>query len=280
MVSPTWMARGRAVVDGPRPRVMAILNATPDSFSDGGQAAEVDAALARAESFIEEGADLIDVGGESSRPGAEPISVDEERRRVIPVVRALAGRFSIPISVDTTKAEVAREAIDAGASIINDIRGLADPALGSVVASADAGVVLMHMAGDPRTMQVAPQYKDVVAEVRDALALMIARAEALGIPRERISVDPGIGFGKTFAHNLELLRHLEQFASLGCALLIGTSRKGFLGQLTGQPVGGRGVASAASALAAVAAGANIVRVHDVRMTVDALRVWNAQRGGW
>lgn len=278
MVNPRWEARGRAIVEGPRPRVMAILNVTPDSFSDGGRAEGIDAALRRAETFLAEGADLLDVGGESTRPGSEPISVDEELRRVVPVVRALTERFSVPISVDTTKVEVARECLDAGAAIINDIRGLDDPEMAELAGRSAAGVVLMHMAGTPRTMQDDPRYEDVVREVRDFLAARVSRAEAAGIPRSRIAIDPGIGFGKTIEHNLALLRNLDRFADLGCALLIGTSRKGFLGRLTGRPIPERGVASVASALAAASLGANVVRVHDVGMTVDAFRVWEAQRG--
>jgi dihydropteroate synthase len=278
VVSPRWEALGRAIVDGPQPRVMAILNVTPDSFSDGGRAEGLDAALRHAERLVAEGADLLDVGGESSRPGAEPIGVEEELRRVVPVVQALAARFPVPISVDTTKVEVARASLAAGAAIINDIQGLADPELADLVARSGAGVVLMHMAGTPRTMQDNPHYDDVVREVRDDLAAKVARAEAVGIPRARIAVDPGIGFGKTVAHNLALLRDLGKFTNFGCALLIGTSRKGFLGHLTGRPIAERGVASVASALAAAAAGANVVRVHDVGMTVDALRVWEAQHG--
>jgi dihydropteroate synthase len=274
-----WEACGRAIVAGDVPRVMGIVNVTPDSFSDGGLAGTVEGAVAYALRLIAEGADLLDLGGESSRPGAEPVALDEELRRVIPVVEALAPRVAVPISVDTTKAEVARQALRAGASIINDIRGLdGDPDLSRLVAEAGAGVVLMHMAGTPQTMQVDPRYDDVVREVRDDLARRIERAEALGIPRERIAIDPGIGFGKTFEHNLELLRNLDRFANLGCALLIGTSRKGFLGTLTGREVGERATASVVSSLAAVARGANVVRVHDVGPMVDALTVWTALVG--
>jgi dihydropteroate synthase len=274
-----WEACGRAIVAGDVPRVMGIVNVTPDSFSDGGLAGTVEGAVAYALHLVAEGADLLDLGGESSRPGAEPVSLDEELRRVIPVVEALAPRVAVPISVDTTKAEVARQALRAGASIINDIRGLdGDPDLSRLVAETGAGVVLMHMAGTPQTMQVDPRYDDVVREVRDDLARRIERAEASGIPRDRIAIDPGIGFGKTFEHNLELLRNLDRFANLGCALLVGTSRKGFLGTLTGRPVGGRATASVISSLAAVARGANVVRVHDVGPMVDALKVWTALVG--
>jgi dihydropteroate synthase len=272
-----WLARGSTLADGSRARVMGILNVTPDSFSDGGRSATLDDALRVAEQLATEGADLIDVGGESSRPGAAIVPVEEELARVIPVVEALVGRFAVPISVDTTKPEVARRALDAGASIINDIRGLADPSMVEVVAGSEAGVVLMHMKGTPQTMQDDPRYEDVVREVRDELDRRVEAAERLGISRSRIAIDPGIGFGKTHDHNLELLRNLEAFAGIGCTLLIGTSRKGFLGLLTGRPRGERVVASVASALAAVAGGAGVVRVHDVGPTVDALKVWEAQR---
>ncbi len=274
-----WEACGRAIVADGVPRVMGIVNVTPDSFSDGGLAGTLDGAVAHALHLVAEGADLLDLGGESSRPGADPIPLDEELRRVIPVVEALVPLVTVPISIDTTKAEVARRALRAGASIINDIRGLdGDPDLSRLVAESGAGVVLMHMAGTPQTMQVDPRYDDVVREVRDDLARRIERAEASGIPRVRIAIDPGIGFGKTFEHNLELLRNLDRFANLGCALLVGTSRKGFLGTLTGRAVGGRATASVVSSLAAVARGANVVRVHDVGPMVDAIKVWTALFG--
>ncbi len=274
-----WEACGRAIVAGGVPKVMGIVNVTPDSFSDGGMAGTLEGAVAYALRLIAEGADLLDLGGESSRPGAEPVPLDEELRRVIPVVEALRTLVTVPISVDTTKAEVARQALRAGASIVNDIRGLdGDPELSRLVAEAGAGVVLMHMAGTPRTMQVDPRYDDVVQEVRDDLARRIERAEASGIPRERIAIDPGIGFGKTLEHNLELLRNLDRFANLGCALLVGTSRKGFLGTLTGRPVGDRATASVVSSLVAVARGADVVRVHDVGPMVDAIKVWTALVG--
>jgi dihydropteroate synthase len=258
---------------------MGIVNVTPDSFSDGGRIRSTDDAVAHGLRLVDEGADLLDIGGESSRPGAEPVALDEELRRVIPVVEALSARLDVPISVDTTKAEVARRAIAAGASIINDIQALqGDPALVQVVAESGAAVVLMHMAGTPRTMQDDPRYGDVVREVRDALARRIADVEPLGIPRVRIAIDPGIGFGKTFAHNLELLRNLEQFANLGCAVLIGTSRKGFLGTMTGRPVDQRATASVVSSLAAAVKGAGVVRVHDVAAMVDAIKTWTALHG--
>ena len=273
-----WLARDRVIVEGPRPRVMAILNVTPDSFSDGGRSSTLASALARAEQMEAEGADLLDIGGESSRPGAAVVPVEEEIARVIPVVEALAGRSGLPISVDTTKVEVARLALAAGAAIINDIRGLDDPEMARLVADAGAGVVLMHMQGTPRTMQDNPTYGDVVAEVRDDLLRRVDRAVAAGIARERIAIDPGVGFGKTNTHSLALLRGLESLAPIGCVVLIGTSRKGFLGRITGRGVEDRAVASAVSALAAATLGARVVRVHDVGPTVDALRVWDAQRG--
>jgi dihydropteroate synthase len=274
-----WEACGRVVVADRVPRVMGIVNVTPDSFSDGGRALAHEAAVALGVRLAEEGADILDIGGESSRPGAEPVSAEEELRRVLPVVEALAPRLAIPISIDTTKAEVARRALRAGATIVNDIEGLSgDPALARLVAEAGAGVVIMHMAGTPQTMQLNPRYGDVVREVRDALARRVEAAEAAGIPRVRIAIDPGIGFGKTAAHNLEILRNIDQFATLGCAVLVGTSRKGFLGGLTGRPVGERTTATVVSSLAAAARGANVVRVHDVAPMVDAIKVWTAARG--
>jgi dihydropteroate synthase len=278
-----WGALGRAIVTpanhGRGPKIMGVVNVTPDSFSDGGRYLGVDAALAHARRLVGEGADLLDIGGESSRPGSDPVSLDEELRRVLPLVEALAAELSVPLSIDTTKAEVARHAIAAGAVVVNDISALAaDPELAGVVAATGAGVVLMHMRGLPRTMQVAPEYGDVVSEVYDFLASRIEAAEAAGILRERIALDPGIGFGKTVDHNLQLLRNLGRFASLGCAVLVGTSRKRFLGTITGRPVDQRATASVVSALAAALGGASVVRVHDVGPMVDAVRVWAAVRG--
>lgn len=263
----------------PRPAVMGIVNATPDSFSDGGEALALNDAIARARRLVQEGADLLDIGGESSRPGAEPVGVVEELRRVGPLVEALAASMAVPLSIDTTKAEVARAALDAGAAIVNDITALGgDPAMARLVAERGAGVVLMHMQGTPRTMQENPAYRDVVTEVHDWLARRVEWAESQGIERQLIALDPGIGFGKTHYHNVLLLRNLRRFASLGCPLLVGTSRKGFLGTITGRPTAERVSASVASALAALAGGADVVRVHDVGATVDAIKVWDAQRG--
>ncbi len=275
-----WKALGQTIIpDGfPEPSVMGIVNATPDSFSDGGQFFGVGDAIEHGRRLIAEGASLLDIGGESSRPGSEPIGLIEELGRILPVVEGLVGAGAF-LSVDTTKAEVARRAIAAGAAIVNDITAMSgDPEMASVVADSGAGVVLMHMQGNPRTMQNAPHYHDVVAEVYEFLARRVEWAGSAGIPPDRIAIDPGIGFGKTMTHNLRLLRNLGRFATLGCTLLVGTSRKGFLGTITGRPVAERATASAVSALLAVADGAQVVRVHDVGATVDAIKVWDAVRG--
>lgn len=276
-----WEARGREIL-GPadlRPRIMGILNLTPDSFSDGGRIGSVEAAVAQAHRLVREGAQILDIGGESTRPGSRSVPVDEESRRVLPVVEVLVRELEIPLSVDTSKAAVARAAIDLGAAIINDVTALAgDPDMAEVIAGTGAGVALMHMQGTPATMQVNPHYEDVVEEVLAFLDARVSWCETRGISRSRIAIDPGIGFGKTIVHNLELLRNLGRFATLGCALLVGTSRKGFLGTLTGREVGGREVASAVSSLAACDAGARVVRVHDVQAMADALAVWTAIKG--
>jgi dihydropteroate synthase len=259
---------------------MGIVNVTPDSFSDGGTAFTLESALALAAQHVEDHADLLDIGGESSRPGAEPVPLQEELRRVLPVVEALVGKVPVPISIDTAKPEVARQALAAGAAIINDITALTgDPAMTRVAAESGAGVVLMHMRGNPQTMQDNPQYGDVVREVYDYLARRIDAVERQGIPRVRVAVDPGIGFGKTSAQNLELLRNIDRFASLGCAILIGISRKWLLAKVIGRPAGERVTASVVSSLLAVTRGAGVVRVHDVRPMVDAIKVWIALRGG-
>jgi len=278
---PSWEAKDRIIVAAidPIPKVMAIENTTPDSFSDGGQIHGLDDAVNRAIELVAQGADLLDIGGESSRPGAEPVPLDEELGRVVPAIEAIASHVTVPISIDTTKAEVARQALKAGAVIVNDISALeADPAMRDVVAASGAGVVLMHMRGNPQTMQIDPRYDDVVGEVYDYLARRIEWAEAGGIPRHRIAIDPGIGFGKTNTHSLEILRNLPRFATLGCVLLVGTSRKGILGKITGRDISQRATASAVSSLAACVAGAKVARVHDVGPLVDAIRVWTAVRG--
>lgn len=265
---------GNFQLDLSRPLVMGIVNATPDSFSDGGQHWRRDAALAHARQLIAEGADIVDVGGESTRPGAQPVGVQEELDRVLPVIEGLRG-VPVPVSVDTCKPAVMRAAIAAGVQIVNDIDALQDVGAMSAVAASDVAVCLMHKQGSPQTMQAQPVYRDVVAEVGEFLRGRVAAAELAGIAHERIVIDPGFGFGKTLAHNLDLLRHLGSLRELGVPVLAGLSRKSMLGALTGQDVGQRMPASVAAALIAVQRGANIVRVHDVRATVDALKVWNA-----
>ncbi|MDR0771260.1 MAG: dihydropteroate synthase [Burkholderiales bacterium] len=255
-----------------RPYVMGVVNVTPDSFSDGGQLPDFERSLKKALTMVDDGADIIDIGGESSRPGASPVSGDEELRRVLPLVEALAAR-SVAVSVDTVKPEVMKAALDAGAVMINDIQALQAPEALAVVARSQAAVCLMHMRGAPRTMQEAPAYDDVVAEVKAFLSARASALEAAGVARERIVLDPGFGFGKTVAHNLALMQGLPELAALGYPLLAGWSRKSTLGYLTGRAVEERLAASLAASLAAVAQGAALVRVHDVRETVDALRVW-------
>jgi dihydropteroate synthase len=264
-------------LDLSQPLVMGIVNVTPDSFSDGGQHLQRDAALAHAQQLIAEGADMLDVGGESTRPGARPVGIQEELDRVLPVIEGLRGA-PVPVSIDTFKPEVMRAAISAGADMVNDINALQDAAAMKVVAASQAAVCLMHKQGNPQTMQQQPEYQDVVAEVGAFLRERSAAAEAAGIQRDRIAIDPGFGFGKTLAHNLALLRALNRLAEPGVAVLAGLSRKSMLGTLTGQDVAHRLPASVAAALIAVQHGANIVRVHDVSATVDALRIWNAVNG--
>ena len=265
---------GNFQLDLSRPLVMGIVNVTPDSFSDGGQHLQRDAALAHAQQLIQEGADLLDIGGESTRPGAPPIGLQEELDRIMPVIEGLRG-VPLPLSVDTNKPEVMRAALAAGISMVNDINALQQPDAMAAVAASKAAVCLMHMQGTPQTMQQQPHYQDVLAEVLEFLRARIAAALAAGIARERIVIDPGFGFGKTLAHNLDLLRHLQEFSVLGVPLLAGLSRKSMLGAITGQDVEHRVHASVTAALLAVQRGAKIVRVHDVGATVDALKVWNA-----
>jgi dihydropteroate synthase len=262
-------------IDLSRAQVMGIVNITPDSFSDGGRHADTRAALAHCERLVGEGADILDLGGESSRPGADALSLEEERSRVMPVLKE-ALRLGVPVSVDTYKPELMREALDAGADIVNDIFALRAPgAVDAVTAHPDCGVCLMHMQGEPKSMQAAPHYDDVVVEVARFLAERVGLLHARGVGAERIVLDPGIGFGKTAEHNLALLRRQDELLSLGLPLLAGWSRKNTLGLLTGRAVGDRMVASVAAALAAVQRGARVVRVHDVGATVDALKVWRA-----
>jgi dihydropteroate synthase len=269
---------GRSLALGERTLVMGILNVTPDSFSDGGRHGDVAHAIAHGRQMAADGAAIIDVGGESTRPGAAPVPEAEELRRVIPVIGALA-RDGFVVSVDTRHPAAMRAAIAALAAMVNDVGALQAPAALEVVAGSGAAVCLVHMQGEPGTMQEAPQYDDVVAEVRAFLAARVRACERAGIARERIAVDPGFGFGKALGHNLKLLRALPQLAAAGCPVLVGLSRKSSLGTITGRPVEDRLPASLAAALAAVARGAAIVRVHDVRETVDALKVWRAVEHG-
>lgn len=259
-----------------RPLVMGIVNVTPDSFSDGGAHDTTDAAVAHALRLVEEGADLLDIGGESTRPGAAEVETEEELRRVLPVIGRLAAQVAVPISIDTSKPEVMRAAVQAGAGMINDVCGLRREGALDAAAALGVPVVLMHMQGEPRSMQAAPQYDDVVGEVHRFLAERIFAAEMAGIPKQRIVVDPGFGFGKDTAHNLQLLAQFERFVELGVPVLAGLSRKRSIGELTGRDVPADRVAgSVAAHLIAAQRGAAIVRVHDVAATVDALKVWNA-----
>jgi dihydropteroate synthase len=259
-----------------RPRVMGIVNATPDSFSDGGEHATVEAAIAHGLQLAGEGADILDIGGESTRPGAQDVPVDEELRRVVPVIEALAKQISLPISVDTSKPEVMRAAVAAGAGLINDVYALRREGALEAAAALGVPVVLMHMLGEPRSMQEAPRYDDVVADVHRFLAERIFAAEMAGIAKKKIVVDPGFGFGKTIAHNLALLAQLQRFTELGVPVLAGLSRKKTIGELTGRSdPHDRIHGSLAAHLIAAQRGAMLLRVHDVAATIDALKVWNA-----
>ncbi len=262
-----------------RARVAGIVNVTPDSFSGDGRAL-ADAAIAHGMKMAEEGADLLDIGGESTRPGAQPVSVDEEIARVVPVIEALAKRIELPISIDTSKPEVMRAAVAAGAGMINDVYALRRDGALDAAAQLKVPVVLMHMLGEPRTMQDAPHYDDVVSDVRRFLAERIFACEMSGIDKKRIVVDPGFGFGKTLEHNLALLANLDQLAALGVPLMAGLSRKAMIGTLTGREKhADRAAGSAAAAMIAVQKGAVIVRVHDVAATRDALAVWEGVAKG-
>ncbi|KGO98461.1 dihydropteroate synthase [Novilysobacter defluvii] len=273
--APTLDCNGRPLVLD-RPRVMGIVNVTPDSFSDGGAHDEADAAFAHAMTLLEQGADILDVGGESTRPGAAEVDAAEELRRVLPLVERLARETSVPISIDTSKPEVMRATVDAGAGMINDVYALRREGALEAAAAAGVPVVLMHMLGEPRSMQDAPRYDDVVAEVQRFLAERIFAAEMAGIPKRNLVADPGFGFGKDTGHNLELLARMERLAELGVPLLAGLSRKRSIGELTGRDAPlDRVHGSVAAHLLAVQRGARIVRVHDVGATVDALKVWQA-----
>jgi dihydropteroate synthase len=275
--TPVLLMRGRRLVLDP-PLVMGVLNVTPDSFSDGGRYLDPDAAVRHALEMADEGADIIDIGAESSRPGAQPVSESEELRRLIPVVREVCRRVVVPVSVDTTKAGVARAALDAGAAIVNDISACqADPAMLPVVADAGAGLVLMHMQGTPQTMQRAPHYRSVVDEVREFLRERLQIAVRAGVAAEQILLDPGIGFGKNLEHNLALLARLDALHSLGRPILVGVSRKSFIGEVLGRGLDDRLMGTAAAVAAAVSRGARVVRVHDVKAMRDVVRMTDAIR---
>ena len=259
-----------------RVRVMGILNVTPDSFSDGGRFITEEAILAQVADMVAAGADIIDVGGESTRPFAEPVPVAQELARVIGAITAIRKHHPVPISIDTTKAAVAREALAAGADMINDISALRfDAEMIGVVRATDVPVIIMHMQGTPGTMQIAPVYKDVVAEIAAFLEERLRWAESMGVARERFIVDPGIGFGKTVSHNLLIIKRLQEFTRIGCPLLVGHSRKAFIGKVLGQEVGEREIGTAAVSVLAAMNGAAILRVHDVAKTVQAVRMAEA-----
>ncbi len=281
---PSPIEAGPLTLDFRQPMLMGIINTTPDSFSDGGrfncdQGINSRTAVSHGKALVAAGAQILDIGGESTRPGAAPVDAAVEIDRVIPVIVGLASaNLHVAISVDTSKAVVARAALEAGAHIVNDVSALGDPLMGAVVAKHNAALVVMHMRGDPRTMQKGEIiYDDVVADVRAALGDAIDRAVMAGVPRKRILIDPGIGFGKTVAHNLTLTRHLNELASLGCAIVYGPSRKSFLGAITGHKVDDRDRATAAACALAVAAGAHVLRVHDVGATLDAISIAAAMR---
>lgn len=266
---------GKYRLDLAQPRVMGIVNVTPDSFSDGGKYESIDKAVEHALSLVEEGADILDIGGESTRPGATPVSLQEELKRVVPVIEQLARQTNVPLSIDTYKPEVMRAAIDAGIHMVNDVRALQEPGALEIVAGSNAGVCLMHMQGTPQTMQLDPQYENAVTEVKAFLKERMDAAVAAGIAAEHIVLDPGFGFGKRTAHNLQLLRKLQDFRELGRPLLVGLSRKSVLGQITGGDVYVRLHASIAASVISAMKGAKIIRVHDVKATVDALKVVSA-----
>ena len=272
----TWLC-GRFELGLERPLLMGIVNVTPDSFSDGNQYIQTDAAIAHAQQLVAEGADL-DIGGESTRPGAEPVSVQEELRRLLPVIEALR-ELNIPLSVDTFKPEVMRAVLDAGADIINDIAGFRDPASVAAVADSSCGLCVMHMQGEPKTMQKQPHYDDLYAEVRQFLLQRVQALRGAGVVPERIMLDPGLGFGKTVAHNYSLLRDLAAIQIESYPWLIGLSRKSMIGHVVNRPHQQRLAGSLAGMLAAVARGAAVVRVHDVAESADALRVWQAVEQG-
>ena len=275
-----WTLKTRDLTRSHLPLLMGILNVTPDSFSDGGQFQLVENAVARALQMEADGADIIDIGGESTRPGAEPVALDEELRRTIPVIRELATQIKIPISIDTTKAEVARQALDAGAEIVNDISGLTfDPDMLEVCRLHDAGICLMHIKGTPQTMQQNPTYVDVVRDVTEFLQQQVDRCLMAGILPERMSVDPGIGFGKTAEHNLQLLKSVARLQQdLQRPVLIGHSRKRFLSKILGRSVEERESGTIGVSIALAEQGVDILRIHDVRSVRDAIVAWETVRG--
>ena len=271
-----WRCGSHIIPLRQRTLVMGIVNVTPDSFSDGGSYASVDDAVKHAIQMVADGADLLDVGGESTRPGSEAVPADEEQRRVVPVIQRITSELpDTPVSVDTRKAEVARAALDAGATVVNDISAGADPAMFGVVCDSGAGMILMHMKGEPKTMQEDPTYYDVVAEVRGFLGERVEAAVAAGIDRERLCVDPGIGFGKNLQHNLALLHDIGAFHHLDVAVLVGPSRKGFIGTLTGTEVDDRIEGTAGAVAWCAASGVDVVRVHDVKEMTRVVRVVDA-----
>jgi dihydropteroate synthase len=270
------IADGAQIVLGLRTVVAGVLNVTPDSFSDGGQNLDPSRAVDRALEMEAEGADIVEIGGESTRPDAAALSVREEIERITPVLAALRGRLKVPLAVDTYKSEVARAAIDLGAGIVNDVSALRfDPAIADTVARSGAGLVLMHMRGDPSTMQKLPPSPDIFAEVTTDLGLAVETALSSGVRREQLVIDPGIGFGKTLEDNLAIINHLERFSAFNLPLMIGTSRKSFIGRLTGKPASERMFGTAASVVAGIVRGVHIVRVHDVKEMVEVTRVADA-----
>ena len=274
-----WDLGTRKLILRRRPLIMGILNVTPDSFSDGGQHIDPQAAVEAAIRMEADGADIIDIGGESTRPYSELVAADEELRRVMPVIEQLATRVSIPISIDTSKSQVAAAAIDAGATIINDVTGLeGDPKMLEIVVSRSVGVCVMHMQGTPQTMQDDPVYEDVVEEIHEYLIARLRFCLDHGIPQQRICLDPGIGFGKTHEHNLQLVRGMRRFRDIGCPLLVGHSRKGFIAHQLGDKLADRMAATIGVSLALARSGVDVLRVHDVRQTADALRLFEACGG--
>lgn len=275
----TWRLRTRELKFGRLPLLMGIVNVTPDSFSDGGKFFDPQQAIEQALRLVEDGADIIDIGGESTRPYSEMVAVDEELSRVVPVLESLSGKVEVPISIDTSKAKIAEAAVDLGAEIINDVTGLTgEPGMLALAVKSKAGVCAMHMQGTPQTMQDAPQYVDVVSEIGEYLAERKAALVAAGVELERICLDPGIGFGKTHQHNLTLMANCWRFHELGCPLLVGHSRKGFLAKVIGDSDRDRTAATAGSAISLALQGVQVIRVHDVRAVKDALLAFAATDG--